>query len=48
MAVSASQEAAFTGATLGVPMGSFSLFRALYLGSLGHCHSVESLVTPQD
>ena len=25
MAVSASQEAAFTGATLGVPMGSFNL-----------------------
>jgi len=34
MAVSASQEAAFTGATLGVPMGSFSLTILLILYSL--------------
>lgn len=34
MAVSASQEAAFTGATLGVPMSSFSLTILLILYSL--------------
>ena len=34
MAVSAAREAAFTGATLGVPMGSFSLTILLILYSV--------------
>ncbi len=45
MAVTASQEAAFTGATLGVPMSSFSLTILLILYSLLYIWVVWVVVT---
>ena len=45
MAVTASQEAAFTGATLGIPMGSFSLTILLIFYSILYTWLVWVIVT---
>ena len=55
MAVSAAQEAAFTGATLGGANGQFQphyfigdVFGALPLGCVGDCDAVEGVVTGEN
>lgn len=45
MAISAAQETAFTGATLGVPMGSFSLTILLVMFSVLYLWVVWVIVT---